>query len=94
MKTVKAVHVNDRDTCVTLTDAVNEGDTVSYLEGGAEKAVTARESIPKWHKMAVKPIKDGESIYKYGAVIGIALESIEIGEYVHIHNMRSPGIGG
>ena len=94
MKNVKAVHVNILDTCVTLTDAADEGDTVRFLEDSVERSVTAREDVPKWHKMAIKSIKKGDSVYKYGAVIGIALEDIETGECVHIHNMRSPGIGG
>ena len=94
MKTVKAVHVNSRDTCVTLTGFADEGDTVGYVENGVEKSITARESIPKWHKMAVVPVEKGLNIYKYGAAIGIALERIEAGDCVHIHNMRSLGDGG
>jgi len=82
------------DNCVTLTDFADAGDTVSFFEAGAEKTVVARESIPKWHKMAVKPIENGGRVYKYGAVIGVAFSHIEAGDYVHIHNIRSPGIGG
>ena len=94
MKTVNSVHVSDVDTCVTLVGPADPGDTVIYSEGGTEKTVTARESIPAWHKAAIKPVKKGGSVYKYGAVIGIALEDIEEGDYVHVHNIRSPGLGG
>lgn len=94
MKTVRAVHVSDVDTCVTLTGPADEGDTITYHEGGEEKAVKARGAVPVWHKVAVKTVKKGGRIYKYGAVIGIALEDIEAGDYVHVHNIRSPGIGG
>ena len=94
MKTVNAVHVSPLDNCVTLTDSAEPGDAVSFLEDGAEKAVTARVNIPMWHKMAAKPIEKGGGVYKYGAIIGVALEDIEPGDHVHIHNMRSPKNGG
>ena len=94
MKVVRAVHVNDADNCVTLTDSVCKGDYVSFAEGGDEKSITALEDIPKWHKMAVTAIEKGSHIYKYGAVIGIASENIKAGEHVHIHNVSSPKTGG
>ena len=94
MKTINAVHVHNMDNCVTLTDSAEAGDTVSFFEDGANKAVTARESIPKWHKMAITPVEKGGSVYKYGAVIGYTLSFIEAGDCLHIHNLRSPGIGG
>ena len=94
VRIIRAVHVNDADNCVTLTDSVVGGDMVSFTEGGGEKAFAALGDIPKWHKMAVLDIGKGGSIYKYGAVIGIASDSIKAGECVHVHNMRSPEIGG
>ena len=94
MKTVNAVHVHSLDNCVTLTDSAEAGDTVRFFEDCAEKVVTARESIPKWHKMAATPLEKGGSVYKYGAVIGVTLSSVEAGDCLHIHNIRSSGIGG
>ena len=94
MKTIYAVHVNTLDNCVTLTYSAGPGDAVRFLEGGEEQIVFARARIPIWHKMAVKPIRKGESVRKYGAVIGGALEDIAPGDHVHIHNICSPGIGG
>ena len=90
---INAVHVNDSDTCVTLTEEASAGDAVGYVENGIDKILSARQSIPAWHKMAIRPMKKGEKVYKYGAVIGLALEDIEPGDYVHVHNIRSPGIG-
>ena len=94
MKTINAVHVHSLDNCVTLTDFAEAGDLVRFFEDGAEKVVTARESIPKWHKMAVGPIEKGDSVYKYGAVIGFTLSFVEAGDCLHIHNIRSSGNGG
>ena len=94
MRIIRAVHVSDLDNCVTLTDSVVGGDMVGFTEGGGEKAFASLGDIPKWHKMAIKDIKKGGVIYKYGAVVGIASDNIKAGECVHVHNMRSPEIGG
>lgn len=92
MKIVRGIKLSDADTCATLTEAADAHDTVSIVECGAEKTVTAKEFVPKWHKIAVKPVKAGNRIYKYGAVIGVATQDIETGEHVHVHNVRSPGV--
>ena len=41
------------------------------------------------HKIAVKEIKTGEQITKYGEEIGVATHDIKKGEYVHVHNLDS-----
>ena len=94
MKVINAIHINDTDNCVTLAGSADAGDAIRFLEDGVEKTITARERIPIWHKMAVKPIEKRNGVYKYGAVIGIALDDIDIGDHVHVHNICSPGTGG
>ena len=92
MKTVRGIQLNDTDTCATLTEAADAHDIISIARGDTEKTVTAKEFVPKWHKIALRPVKSGDRIYKYGAVIGIATEDIETGEHVHVHNIRSPEV--
>ncbi len=46
-------------------------------------------SAPVGHKIAIKPIALGETVYKYGYPIGRATGSIEAGEWVHSHNLAS-----
>lgn len=41
------------------------------------------------HKLAIMPISQGQSIIKYGVVIGTATTNIGTGEHVHTHNMQS-----
>ena len=93
MKTIIAIHLNSLDSCVTLTSPADAGDIVSYVESGSKKTVITNTGIPSWHKVAISPVQKGGKVYKYGAVIGIALENIAVGDHVHTHNMRSPGIG-
>ena len=41
------------------------------------------------HKYAVRDIKSGENIIKYGSPIGHALSDIKKGEHVHSHNLKT-----
>src|SRR5690606_22337308 len=49
-------------------------------------SLTVRDRIPRGHKLAVKPVAEGDPIRKYGQVIGFADRPIEPGEHVHTHN--------
>ncbi|MGQ1465586.1 UxaA family hydrolase (plasmid) [Acinetobacter baumannii] len=44
--------------------------------------------IPAAHKVAIRNIKKGQPILRYGQNIGIASRDIEAGEHVHIHNLH------
>jgi altronate hydrolase len=41
------------------------------------------------HKVAVRPIRKGEAIHKYGQIIGFAGADIPAGGHVHVHNVRA-----
>lgn len=56
-------------------------------EPGEVKEVQAKEDITIYHKMAIRTIKKGEPVVKYGEHIGIAAYDIEAGE--HVHNVES-----
>ena len=49
--------------------------------------VLARTEVPRGHKVALSAVASGETIRKYGQVIGFATRDIEAGEHVHLHNM-------
>lgn len=61
---------------------INEKDNVGVSLDG-------NDIIPAGHKFALKDIKKGEYIYKYGEIIGRATEDIKKGEWVHTHNVKS-----
>ncbi len=46
-----------------------------------------RDGIPAGHKIALRPIRAGEAVIKYGAPIGNASRDIDAGEWVHSHNL-------
>ncbi|MFA6264959.1 MAG: altronate dehydratase family protein [Pseudolabrys sp.] len=56
-------------------------------EGTAVHGATARERVPRGHKMAIAPIHQDEPVRKYGQVIGFASRPIRPGEWVHEQNV-------
>jgi altronate dehydratase small subunit len=77
--------VHEADNVATCLKNLARGETV---EAGGQK-ISAREDVPVFHKIAAAEIKKGELCYKYGQIIGRALNDIHIGEHVHVHNIES-----
>jgi altronate hydrolase len=62
------------------------------LEKGQQLAIagtslTLAENIRIGHKIAVRPIKKGEYVRKYGQIIGQATSDIAPGGWIHSHNL-------
>ena len=51
--------------------------------------ITSKMDIPIGHKVALKDIKKGDTIWKYGQDIGKAIADIGKGEHVHVHNVKT-----
>ncbi|CEJ09824.1 UxaA family hydrolase [Phreatobacter sp. AB_2022a] len=51
--------------------------------------ITAKQDIPIGHKVALKNIKKGDTIWKYGQDIGKAVADIKAGEHAHVHNIKT-----
>lgn len=49
----------------------------------------AKQDIPIGHKVALKDIKSGDTIWKYGQDIGKAVADIQKGHHVHTHNVKT-----
>lgn len=49
----------------------------------------AKMDIPIGHKVALKDIKAGDTIWKYGQDIGKAIADIGQGEHLHVHNVKT-----
>ncbi len=49
----------------------------------------ARSDIPIGHKLAIREIKSGDTIIKYGVDIGRAIAPIAPGEHLHVHNVKT-----
>ncbi len=47
------------------------------------------EQIPLGHKLALKDFAVGDSVTKYGCVIGRVVQPIKAGQHVHVHNVKT-----
>ena len=83
-----AIILSDRDNVATALVDLLAGD---YISGSGENQTTiiVLEDIKPGFKLALSDIRRGESIYKYGYVIGLATTDIEKGRCVHVHNLTS-----
>lgn len=81
----QAIHISPIDNVVVALHPIAKG-TLVEVDG---LAVTALEDIPQGHKMAVKPIKNGENVIKYGFPIGHATADAEPGTWMHTHNVHT-----
>jgi altronate hydrolase len=75
----RTLRLSPHDNVVLAIDAIASGASAAGL--------TARERVPRGHKMAVAVIRDGEPVRKYGQIIGFASKHIAPGEWVHEHNV-------
>lgn len=85
---IRAICLNVEDNVATLVDPGRRGDQVTL---GAENAVSLVlvGEVGYGHKVAIRDIASGDSILKYGKVIGQATQRIEKGEHVHVHNVEA-----
>ena len=90
MSKIIALKVSDTDNVATVFFDVKAGDGIEIIDKkGDITPVKVLNDIPYGHKVAVKSIKIGEQITKYGEEIGVATAMIEKGGYVHVHNLDS-----
>lgn len=61
---------------------INENDNVEVI-------LKDTNEIPAGHKKALRAIKQGEPVIKYGSPIGYATCDIQEGEWVHTHNLKT-----
>lgn len=49
----------------------------------------AEHAIPIGHKVALKPLKKGDTVVKYGEDIGRMIADVGVGEHVHVQNLKT-----
>ena len=80
---------HEKDNVATALSDLIVGDRVTLMGPGKSGVITASQTIPFGHKIALLAIEKGESIVKYGEIIGRATQKITLGKHVHVHNVES-----
>ncbi len=73
------------DNVANALSSLSVGDLVEVFG----QKIVVRAAVPLGHKIAVRPIGQGDPIVKYGEAIGRARVVIGAGEHVHVHNVES-----
>ena len=77
--------MDNEDNCATALETISKDDEIEK-DG---KRIKINKEINVGHKFALKDIKKGDLIKKYGEIIGIAIEDIKTGDWIHTHNITS-----
>jgi (2R)-sulfolactate sulfo-lyase subunit alpha len=59
------------------------------MDQDKDLAVTALSDIPIGHKLAIRELKSGDTVIKYGVDIGRTIAPIKVGEHMHVHNVKT-----
>lgn len=79
------IKIHKDDNVAVALKPIAKGTTVNV----AGTDVTTLEDVPQGHKFAIKPIKKGDAVIKYGFRIGYAQADVEVGGWIHTHNLRT-----
>ena len=79
------VRITPRDMVAVALKPLRAGEKVSYGDG----EITLLNDLPMGHKAALREIRKGEAVIKYGFPIGEATEDIPAGAHVHTHNLHT-----
>jgi hypothetical protein len=82
----KFIILNEQDNVAVAVEPAKAGDSAILSDG---KKLTVNQDVPFAHKIAVREMKKGAKVIKYGEVIGEASRDIMVGDHVHIQNIRS-----
>ena len=81
----KLLRIHRDDNVLIVVTPIRPGDR-DLLDG---QEVGFTENIAIGHKVAARPMKPGEKVYKCGVPIGSAKAAIPAGAHVHLHNLKS-----
>ena len=86
---VDAIVINEKDNVAVALRDIQAGETIGFALGSDHREMIVHEFIPFGHKFAVRDLKKGEDVLKYGQVIGRTTRIIPAGSHAHIQNIES-----
>ena len=82
---IKVLRINKKDNVTIILGSIKKGESFD-VEG---MTWIAKENIDFGHKIALTDIPRGNKVIKYGEEIGCAIQDIEKGYWIHVHNLQS-----
>ncbi len=85
MSQVKAgIVLHKNDNVVVALENIQKGETIMV----GDDRIEVSQNIPRGHKIARHTILSGSPIVKYGRTVGLACQNIQVGDWVHSHNVE------
>ncbi len=85
------VHDHKDSVCVVVVEGLeaNTDMLVCVTHDNSTFRLTSEEAAPIGHKLALKDLKKGDTVYKYGEDIGIMTADCKKGHHLHTHNCKT-----
>ena len=85
------VHDEGDSVGVVVVEGVKAGqDVVGWImDQDKDIKIKTVSDIPIGHKLAIKPLKNADTVIKYGVDIGRSIAAIKVGEHAHAHNVKT-----
>ena len=85
------VHDEKDSVGVVVVEGVKAGQALTgwVMEQDTELDLRAAQDIPIGHKLAVRALRSGDTVIKYGVDIGRVVADIGPGEHAHVHNIKT-----
>lgn len=85
------MHDENDSVGVVVVEGVKAGQELTgwVMDQDREIKVRARSDIPIGHKLAVKQLGPEDTVIKYGTDVGRVVSPIQVGEHVHVHNLKT-----
>lgn len=76
---------------VVVVEGVKAGISLSgwIMDEDRMTSVDARQDIPIGHKVALKDMAPGDTVWKYGIDMGKVVAPIKAGEHAHVQNIKT-----
>jgi (2R)-sulfolactate sulfo-lyase subunit alpha len=85
------VHDENDSVGVVVVEGVKSGDRLAgwIMDQDKDLEMVAKSDIPIGHKLAIRALKSGDTVIKYGVDIGKTIADIQVGEHTHVQNLRT-----
>jgi len=85
------VHDEGDSVGVVVVEGVQAGQELNgwIMDQDKEIRFKANSDIPLGHKLAIRELKNNDTVIKYGVDIGRTVAPIKVGEHAHVHNIKT-----
>ena len=76
---------------VVVVEGVSAGTAMTgwIMDEDRTIQVQAKQDIPIGHKVALKDMTAGDTVWKYGIDMGKVVAAIQVGQHAHVHNIKT-----